>query len=133
MHWVRNDRLSQRTSPTISTPYAGKRATSDAHGACNRRRQMLPGINPGLITLSARGIYRIEDGAGLLIECLSGALWITQAGDHRDITLERGQSFDLHRGGMAIVYGLGAARFRVEPAPPEGQRRIEPAPEQRAA
>ena len=92
---------------------------------------MLPGILPGLITLSARGIYRIEDGAGLQIECLSGALWITQTGDHRDITLERGQSFELDRDGMAIVYGLGAARFRVEPAPAE--RRIEPAPAQRAA
>jgi Protein of unknown function (DUF2917) len=94
---------------------------------------MLPGMTPGLITLSARGIHRIEDGAGLLIECLSGALWITQAGDHRDITLERGQSFELDRNGMAVVYGLGAARFRLERAPPEGQRRIEPAPGQRAA
>jgi hypothetical protein len=92
---------------------------------------MLPGTQP--ITLSPRGIYRIEDGAGALIECLSGALWITQHGDHRDITLERGQSFQLDRGGLAIVYGLDAARFRLERAPPKGQRRSELERERRAA
>jgi hypothetical protein len=94
---------------------------------------MLPVVNPGLITVAARGIYRIEDGAGRLIECLSGALWITQYGDHRDVTLEPGQSFRLDRDGLAIVYGLEAARFRVESAPPDGHRRIGSAPEQRAA
>jgi hypothetical protein len=98
---------------------------------------MLPVISPGQITLPPRGIYRIDDGAGTLIECLSGALWITQHGDHRDITLERGQCFQLDRDGLAIVYGLGAARFRLERGPPEGRRRSgpapEPGPEQRAA
>jgi hypothetical protein len=94
---------------------------------------MLPLAHPSLITLSPRGIYRIDDGAGLLIECLSGALWITQHGDYRDITLERGQCFQLDRDGMTIVYGLGAARFRLERGPPGGRQRSGPAPEQRAA
>jgi hypothetical protein len=94
---------------------------------------MLPVAHPGLITLSPRGIYRIDDGAGLLIECLSGVLWITQHGDHRDITLERGQCFQLDRHGLAIVYGLEAARFRVERRSPAGGPRSGPAPERRAA
>ena len=75
---------------------------------------MLPGITAGEIALKARGIHRIEDGAGTLIECLSGVLWITQNGDHRDITLERGQRFWLDRDGLAIVYGLEQARFRLQ-------------------
>ncbi len=75
---------------------------------------MLPEVDAGEISLRARGVHRIEDGAGSLIECLSGVLWITQSGDHRDTTLERGQRFWLDRDGLAIVYGLEAARFRIE-------------------
>lgn len=75
---------------------------------------MLPEVDAGEISLRARGVHRIEDGAGSLIECLSGVLWITQSGDHRDTTLERGQRFGLDRDGLAIVYGLEAARFRIE-------------------
>jgi len=75
---------------------------------------MLSMIDAGEISLTARGIHRIEDGAGTLIECLSGVLWITQNGDQRDITLEGGQRFWLDRDGLAIVYGLEAARFRVQ-------------------
>jgi Protein of unknown function (DUF2917) len=74
---------------------------------------MLAVVDAGEISLRARGVHRIEDGAGSLIECLSGVLWITQNGDHRDITLERGQRFWLDRDGLAIVYGLEAARFRI--------------------
>jgi hypothetical protein len=75
---------------------------------------MLSVVDAGEISLKARSIHRIENGAGTLIECLSGVLWITQNGDHRDITLERGQRFWLDRGGLAIVYGLEPARFRVD-------------------
>jgi DUF2917 family protein len=89
---------------------------------------MLPLIDPGSIALAARSMHRIEDGAGLLIECLSGALWITQHGDHRDVTLERGQAFRLDRDGLAIVYALQPARFRVASASPE-HRQIEPTAE----
>ena len=74
---------------------------------------MLALIEAGEISLKARTIHRIEDGAGTLIECLSGVLWITQTGDHRDITLEAGQRFWLDRDGLAVVYGLEPARFRV--------------------
>jgi len=93
---------------------------------------MLPLINQDPVALGARSIHRINDGAGLLIECLSGALWITQHGDHRDVILERGRAFRLDRDGLAVVYGLEAARFRVvggSSQAPEG----EPIPQKRAA
>ena len=77
---------------------------------------MLALVEAGEITLKARTIHRIENGAGTLIECLSGVLWITQSGDHRDITLEPGPRFWLDRDGLAVVYGLEPARFRIGPA-----------------
>jgi len=92
---------------------------------------MLALIEAGEISLKARTIHRIEDGAGTLIECLSGVLWITQTGDHRDITLEAGQRFWLDRDGLAVVYGLEPARFRVGQA--ESGRNRGSVPDVRAA
>jgi len=93
---------------------------------------MLPLINQDPIALGARSIHRIDDGAGLLIECLSGALWITQHGDYRDVILERGQAFRLDRNGLAVVYSLEAASFRVERTSPQ-RPDVEPTPQKRAA
>jgi len=78
---------------------------------------MLPVIDGDVVTLTQRGIYRLEDAAGALIECLSGVLWITQSGDHRDITLDGGEDFRLDRDGLAIVYGLEPARLRISARP----------------
>jgi hypothetical protein len=85
---------------------------------------MLATMTPQVVALKARGIHRIEDGAGSLIECLSGVLWITQHGDHRDITLVGGEEFRLDRDGVAIVYGLEPARMRISRR--QGRRRLEP-------
>jgi DUF2917 family protein len=74
---------------------------------------MLPVMDGDVVALRQRGIHRVEDGAGSLIECLSGVLWITQSGDHRDITLVGGEGFKLDRDGLAVVYGLEPARFRI--------------------
>ena len=93
---------------------------------------MMPVVNPDLVALKARGIHRIHDGAGSLIECLSGVLWITQHGDHRDITLVPGERFRLDRDGLSIVYGLKPSRFRLSPRQaPAGQP--SPPPHVRAA
>jgi len=93
---------------------------------------MFPVIQSDAIALAARSIYRIEDGAGLRIECLCGALWVTQAADHRDITLERGETFELDRDGLAVIYGLEPARFRLA-VEPQQARPIAAATAKRAA
>jgi len=92
-----------------------------------------PAIRAEEIALAARAIHRIEDGAGTLIECLSGVLWITQNGDHRDITLERGARFWLDRDGLAIVYGLEQARFRLQHSAATPARAVGRVPDVRAA
>jgi len=74
-------------------------------------------VKAELIALKARGIHRLEAGRGVLIECVAGALWITQQGDHRDITLLAGERFRLDRDGLAVVYGLEPARMRITATP----------------
>jgi hypothetical protein len=69
-----------------------------------------------MITLKARGIHRISDGAGITITCLTGALWITQEADHRDITLQKGERFALDREGLALLYALEPASFELRAA-----------------
>jgi Protein of unknown function (DUF2917) len=96
---------------------------------------MNPLIDADVVSVKARGIHRIEDGAGCLIECLSGVLWITQRADHRDITLAAGDAFRLDRTGLAIVYALEPARFRVLPsaAPARRGTTLRPLPNKQAA
>ena len=74
-------------------------------------------VEAELIALKARGIHRLEAGCGVLIECVAGALWITQQGDHRDITLTAGERFRLDRDGLAVVYGLEPARLQITATP----------------
>ena len=85
---------------------------------------MLAAIDGDVVALRQRGIHRLEDAAGALIECLSGVLWITQSGDHRDITLVGGENFRLDRDGLAIVYGLEPARLRISGRQGLPRRRI---------
>jgi hypothetical protein len=53
--------------------------------------------------LRPRQVFPIRDGQGVSVQCLGGALWITQSDDLKDIVLERGQSFVLDRPGLALV------------------------------
>ena len=87
-----------------------------------------------LIPVKARGIHRILNGAGLTVECVRGALWITQAGDERDVTLQAGEHFRLDRDGLAVVYGLEPAVFSLLTEPRAGRRSpVAVPPEIRAA
>jgi DUF2917 family protein len=74
---------------------------------------MPPAVDVGPVRLPARAIRRIEDGEGLEVTALSGTVWITQAGDTRDVILAGGQSFILDRNGRAIVYALRDATIVV--------------------
>lgn len=71
------------------------------------------------IHLRARELLDIQDGEGLLVTCLGGAVWITQANDRRDIVIEAGESFVLDRPGLALVAApAGAADVSVQAATP---------------
>ena len=68
------------------------------------------------IRLPARSVQRLEAAKGQQVTCLDGVVWLTQANDHRDIILTRGQSFILDRKGTAVVFALKDSAVAVGPA-----------------
>jgi hypothetical protein len=55
------------------------------------------------VRLNTGELLDINDGEGFAVECLEGAVWITQSNDPRDIVLYAGESFVLDKGGLALV------------------------------
>lgn len=55
-------------------------------------------------------LHRAE---GWTVTALSGAVWITQDGDTRDIVLAPGNSFTLDRKGLAMLSAFGDARVCI--------------------
>jgi hypothetical protein len=55
------------------------------------------------VRLKTGELLDINDGEGFAIECLEGAIWITQSNDPRDIVVKAGQSFVLDKPGLALV------------------------------
>jgi hypothetical protein len=77
---------------------------------------MKPASDIRPLRLPAQATHCIEDGKGLELTAVSGTVWITQAGDMRDVILARGQSFVLDRNGRAVLYALKDATIVVAPA-----------------
>lgn len=74
----------------------------------------------GEVRIGRGETLRIENGEGVAIGLWSGALWITQEGDARDVFLSPGDWFRLDRRGMALVHASHdscLALTRVEEAP----------------
>jgi hypothetical protein len=77
------------------------------------------------LRLDTGQLLDIHDGEGFRVECLEGAVWITQSNDPRDIVVDAGQSFVLDKPGLALVCAAaGPATVAVEGPP----RRVAPAP-----
>src|SRR5215831_14225525 len=55
------------------------------------------------VRLNTGELLDINDGQGFTIECLEGAVWVTQSNDPRDIVLTAGESFTLDKPGLALV------------------------------
>jgi hypothetical protein len=67
----------------------------------------------GARTLGKGKIRHVHGERGRRIECLSGAIWITQDGDLRDIVLGTGEAFDFDRAGDALVSAFADSRYLV--------------------
>ncbi len=63
--------------------------------------------------LAKGNLYRIHDGQGRRVVCLSGCLWLTQDNDQRDTVLEAGDGFTIDRGGDTFLSALADSRFVV--------------------
>jgi len=68
------------------------------------------------VRLNSGELLDIDGGEGFTVECLEGAVWITQSNDPRDIVLKAGQSFVLDKPGLALVCAAdGPATVVVRP------------------
>jgi hypothetical protein len=59
-------------------------------------------------------ILRLQDAAGVALECRCGCLWITQEGDVRDIVLRAGDRMRLTHDGLTLVGAIESAALTLE-------------------
>lgn len=78
------------------------------------------------LLLQSRQILRIYDAAGARVQCVRGALWVTQHRDFEDHFVGAGDALTLDRSGLALIHALTPAELVLcEPAPqPAPARRI---------
>ncbi len=60
---------------------------------------------------------KITGARGLEIRCITGTLWLTEAGDGMDHFLASGQSYRLRGNGLALVEGIGRASASIGRTP----------------
>ena len=65
----------------------------------------------GTRSLAKGRIRHVHADTGRRVECVSGAIWITQDGDLRDIVLAAGESFDFDRRGEALLSAFADSRY----------------------
>lgn len=66
---------------------------------------------------------RLTHASGTRLRCVSGILWITQAGEAGDIFLAPGQSHLIDSKGLVLIESIGAGRIRLEIQPRRGTAR----------
>jgi len=67
----------------------------------------------GARTLGKGKVRHLHAQSGRRVEVLSGAIWITQDGDLRDIVLGSGEAFDFERAGDALLSAFDDSRYLV--------------------
>ncbi len=68
--------------------------------------------------LEARELIRLYDPRGARVECVRGALWITQNRDHEDYFLAANDALTLDRPGLALIHAQAPSEVvLLEPAP----------------
>ncbi len=58
------------------------------------------------LRLDARQVLGLRDAAGTRVQCLKGALWITQHGDREDHFIAAGDTLMLDRRGLALIHAV---------------------------
>lgn len=66
-----------------------------------------------MISLETEATLRVEQAAHLQIACVAGVVWITQAGDVRDLFVAAGESLTLAPRGLTLMTALEPATVRI--------------------
>jgi len=61
-------------------------------------------------------LLTLDDSLDVTIECAEGALWLTQDGDPRDVTLSAGQSYRIDRTSRVMVFATSPSVFKISSA-----------------
>ena len=67
------------------------------------------------IALDAHRVLSLTDAAGAEIEVVAGHVWLTTAGDLRDIFLVPGESHSIERSGLTVINAVEPSVVHVEP------------------
>ena len=73
---------------------------------------MVVDMNRMVMELRYRDLMSIQDAAAAQIYCLGGRVWLTELG-RGDVVLQAGDSYQLSRGGEAVVQALRDASVAV--------------------
>jgi hypothetical protein len=78
------------------------------------RLAALPRVLPNTIAIPASRLWSSSSRPGpLLIRCVAGQVWVTQAGSARDVVLEAEQSFATAGVGKVVVQAITNANIHV--------------------
>ena len=88
-----------------------------ASQAGTRLTRMLLEAAAMTVGLDREESLRLQGGTQLEVACLFGVVWITQAGDLRDLFLAPGESMRLALRGLVLITALEPAAVKVRQVP----------------
>jgi len=86
-------------------------------GGLQRSFQMIVETTSPTLMLAAGELLRLPAGACATIVCSSGAVWVTQDGELRDLVLSAGESAEIGNRALVLVQAFERSLIRVQAAP----------------